>query len=82
MQSGAAAVRVAMDPRTEYQESEQPLSQEAVMATEVAQSDPAAAVRMTRAVALSASDQGAEMAGAVAASVTQEFDECHLVFDR
>ncbi|MFT5323500.1 MAG: MFS family permease [Planctomycetaceae bacterium] len=66
MQSAAAAVSVDMDPRTEYQESEQPLSREAVMATEVANSDPAAAVRMARAVALSASDQGAEIAGAVA----------------
>tara|TARA_R110002167_G_scaffold212248_1_gene416865 strand:- start:2897 stop:4744 length:1848 start_codon:yes stop_codon:yes gene_type:complete len=66
MQSAAAAVSVDMDPRTEYQEPEQPLSQEAVMATEVANLDPAAAVRMTRAVALSTSNQGAQIAGAVA----------------
>jgi MFS family permease len=66
MQGAAASAIVGLDPRTEYQEQEQPLSPEAVMASEIADSDPAAAVKMTRAVALSTPDKGAEMAGAVA----------------
>jgi MFS family permease len=66
MQGAAAAPMADLDPRTEYQEPEQPLSPEAVMATDIADSDPAAAVKMARAVALSTPDQGAEIAGAVA----------------
>lgn len=66
MQGAGVASMVELDPRTEYVESEQPLSQEAELAVEIADSDPGAAVSMTRAVALSESEQGAEIAGAVA----------------
>ncbi len=66
MQGMAVAAVSGLDPRTEYQESELPPSPEVVMVTDIAGIDPAAAVKMARAVALSTPDQGAEMAAAVA----------------
>ncbi len=66
MQGGAAIAMVDLDPRTEYVEPEQPLSSEAETAVMVAESDPAAAVKMTKAVFEATPEQGVEMAGAVA----------------
>jgi len=67
MQSAVMATGAEMDPRTEYIEPQHPLSPEAEIASKVADSNPAAAVNIAKAVALSTSeDQGAEVAGAVA----------------
>ena len=66
MQGMAVASVSELDPRTEYQESEQPPSPEVIMVTDIADTDPAAAVEMARAVAVSMPEQGAEMAAAVA----------------
>ena len=66
MQGAASAAMIDLDPRIEYHEVEKPLSPEALIAAEIADSDPAAAVKLARAVAISTPDKGAEIAGAVA----------------
>lgn len=66
MQTGSAYSAVDLDPRTEYVEPEQPLSHEAETAVVIAETDPAAAVKMARALAVNNPEQGAEVAAAVA----------------
>ncbi|WP_421867382.1 MFS transporter [Motiliproteus sp.] len=67
MQAAAIPPVVDLDPRTEYQEPDSPLSPEAELAAAVADTDPAAAIRMAKAVAINTPEQVAEMAGAMAA---------------
>ncbi|MEH6649171.1 MAG: MFS transporter [Motiliproteus sp.] len=76
MQGMAVASVSELDPRTEYFEPELPPSPEVVMVTDIADSNPAAAVRMARAVAQSMPEQGAEMAAAV--SNVEGVDELRL----
>ncbi len=66
MQGMAVAAVSELDPRTQYHEPEQPPSPEVVIVTDIADTDPAAAVKMARAVTMSIPDQGAEMVGALA----------------
>ncbi len=66
MQAAAITPVVDLDPRTEYIEPEEPLSPESILATEIADADPASAVKMALAVTASNPDQGAEIAGAIA----------------
>lgn len=61
-----AAVVTDLDPRTEYQETEQPLTQEAEVAVEVAKTDPGAAVRMAQALAEESPEQAANISAAIA----------------
>lgn len=66
MQGAAVQMMVDLDPRTEYVEPEQPLSNEAETAVNIAATDPAAAVKMARAIAMNDPTRGVEVAGAVA----------------
>ncbi|WP_432473608.1 MFS transporter [Amphritea sp. HPY] len=66
MQGAATLAFVDLDPRTEYSESVQPLSSEAETAVSIAETDPAAAVKMARAIAMSDPTRGVEVAAAVA----------------
>jgi len=66
IQGAAGAVTMGLDPRTEYQESEQPLTQEAEVAVEVARTDPGAAVRMAQALAEESPEQAANISAAIA----------------
>ncbi|MCV6587796.1 MAG: MFS transporter [Marinobacterium sp.] len=64
--AATAAVATDLDPRTEYVEPEQPLTQEAEVAIEVARTDPGAAVRMARALAEDSPEQAARISAAIA----------------
>ena len=67
MQNGIAGASItALDPRVEYQESEYPLSRQAEVAVEVAQTDPGAAVRMIKALVDESPEQIANISAAVA----------------
>lgn len=66
MQAPSAAPVADLDPRTEYIEPEQPLSSEAETAVSVAETDPAAAVKMARALTMKNPEKGTEVAAAVA----------------
>ncbi|GGK67434.1 hypothetical protein GCM10007941_16920 [Amphritea balenae] len=66
MQGAAISTALDLDPRTEYIEPEAPLSQEAEAAITIAESDPAAAVKMARAMVINNPEKGAEVAAAVA----------------
>ncbi|WP_417222965.1 MFS transporter [Amphritea sp.] len=66
MQSEALSTSVHLDPRMEYSEPEAQLSSEAELAISIAESDPAAAVRLARALTLKNPEKGTEVAAAVA----------------
>ncbi len=66
MQSGAVPAGVNLDPRTEYVEAIMPLSPEAQTAVEIAEQDPATAVRMAKALVVAKPEQGVEIAAEVA----------------
>ncbi|MGB0468338.1 MAG: MFS transporter [Pontibacterium sp.] len=66
MQGAAISAAIELDPRTEYVESQYPLSAEVETAVNIAETDPAAAVTMARAIAMSNPAQGVEVASAVA----------------
>lgn len=66
MQSGAVPAGVNLDPRTEYIEATMPLSPEAQTAVEIAEQDPATAVRMAKALLIAKPEQGVEIAAEVA----------------
>lgn len=66
MQAPSAAPVADLDPRTEYSEPEHPLSSEAETAVLIAETDPAAAVNMARALTIQNPDKGTEVAAAVA----------------
>mgnify|MGYP002640535632 CR=1 FL=1 len=66
MQSATMSTALDLDPRTEYIEQEEPLSREAEAAVTIAETDPAAAVNMARAMLVNNPVKGAEVAAAVA----------------
>mgnify|MGYP000542505710 CR=1 FL=1 len=66
MQTTGTSVAVELDPRTEYKEPVMPMSKEAKTAVAIAEVDPAAAVKMARAIAMSNPAKGSEVAAAVA----------------
>lgn len=66
MQGEALTTSVHLDPRTEYTEPEPQLSSEAEIAISIAESDPAAAVKLARALTLTNPERGTEVAAAVA----------------
>ncbi|MDO6563151.1 MFS transporter [Amphritea sp. 1_MG-2023] len=66
MQSEALSTSVHLDPRMEYSEPEAHLSSEAELAMSIAESDPAAAVRLARALTMKNPEKGTEVAAAVA----------------
>ncbi len=66
MQSAAAPIPVELDPRTEYVEAVMPLSPEAKTAVEIAEQDPATAVRMAKTLVVAKPEQGVEIAAEVA----------------
>lgn len=66
MQSAAMATFTDLDPRTEYVETEYPMSDVAVMATQIVDTNPEIAVKMAQAVAVSSPEQGSEVIGAIA----------------
>lgn len=66
MQSEALSTTVHLDPRMEYSEPEAKLSSEAELAMVIAESDPAAAVRMAQALTKKNPEKGTEVAAAVA----------------
>lgn len=66
MQTAMTAVAPELDPRTAYQEPKYALSNQAKTAQDLAELDPAAAVKMARAVAIDDPEKGVEVATAVA----------------
>lgn len=66
MQGEALTTSVYLDPRTEYTEPEAQLSAEAELAISIAESDPAAAVKLARALTVKNPERGTEVAAAVA----------------
>ncbi|MFT5720091.1 MAG: MFS family permease [Motiliproteus sp.] len=66
MQGAAITASIDLDPRTEYIEQELALSSEAETAATIAETDPAAAVKMARAIAMANPVLGVEVAAAVA----------------
>ncbi|WP_271274502.1 MFS transporter [Aliamphritea hakodatensis] len=66
MQATGTSVAVELDPRTEYKEPVMPMSKEAKTAVAIAEVDPAAAVKMARAIAMTNPSKGSEVAAAVA----------------
>ncbi|BBB26185.1 MFS transporter [Amphritea japonica] len=66
MQNAALSTSVNLDPRTEYTEPDAIPSSAAKTAVLIAESDPAAAVKMARALTLNNPEKGTEVAAAVA----------------
>lgn len=66
MQGASITASIDLDPRTEYVEQQHPLSSEAETAATIAETDPAAAVKMARAIAMANPVLGVEVAAAVA----------------
>lgn len=66
MQNAALSASVDLDPRTEYSEPDAAPSSAAKTAVLIAESDPAAAVKMARALTLKNPEKGTEVAAAVA----------------
>ena len=66
MQGEALSASVHLDPRTEYTEPEAKLSSAAKTAISIAESDPAAAVKLARALTIRNPEKGTEVAAAVA----------------
>ncbi|MBL7004380.1 MAG: MFS transporter [Gammaproteobacteria bacterium] len=66
MQSAALSTAVNLDPRTEYSEPDVIRSSAAKTAVQIAESDPAAAVNMARALTIKNPEKGTEVAAAVA----------------
>jgi len=66
MQAAGVGSAPELDPRTEYVEPEMPLSAEAEVAVAVAESNPAAAVKMAKALAANAPEQAAQLTAALA----------------
>lgn len=66
MQSSMTAAAPELDPRTEYNEPQHALSNQAKTAQELAHLDPAAAVKMARVIAIDNPEKGVEVAIAVA----------------
>ncbi|WP_027855841.1 MFS transporter [Marinobacterium jannaschii] len=66
MQAAGISSAPELDPRTEYIEPEMPLSAEAEVAVAVAESNPAAAVKMAKALAANAPEQAAQLTAALA----------------
>lgn len=66
MQGASITASVELDPRTEYIEQQPELSSEAETAVSIAETDPAAAVKMARAIAMANPVLGVEVAAAVA----------------
>ncbi|MGB0836018.1 MAG: MFS transporter [Psychrobium sp.] len=62
----AATASPALDPRTQFVEPEPRLSRQAKTAKDLAELDPAAAVKMARAIALDNPESGVEIARAIA----------------
>jgi len=68
MQSGAISSAIDFDPRTEYIEPEQEFGAEVEATMVVAETDPAAAVKMAQALAKADPEMGVDVAGAIAGS--------------
>lgn len=66
MQNAALSTSVNLDPRTEYTEPDAVRSSAAQTAVLIAESDPAAAVKMARALTFKNPEKGTEVAAAVA----------------
>jgi len=66
MQTANLAATPALDPRTEYIAPEPELSTQARTAQDLAELDPAAAVKMARAIAIDNPESGVEIASAIA----------------
>jgi len=66
MQSAMSLAAPELDPRTAFTAQKQQLSNQAQIAQDLAQLDPAAAVKMARAIAIDNPDKGVEVASAVA----------------
>ncbi len=66
MQSAALSTSINLDPRTEYSEPDAIRSSAAKTAVLIAETDPAAAVNMARALTLKNPEKGTEVAAAVA----------------
>ncbi len=66
MQNAALSTSFDLDPRTEYSEPEAVRSSEAETAILIAETDPAAAVKMARALTINNPEKGTEVAAAVA----------------
>lgn len=66
MQGASITASVDLDPRSEYIEQQVELSSEAETAVSIAETDPAAAVKMARALAMANPVLGVEVAAAVA----------------
>ncbi|SFG21976.1 MFS transporter [Neptunomonas qingdaonensis] len=66
MQGASITASVELDPRTEYVEHQHALSSEAETAATIAETDPATAVKMARAIAMANPMLGVEVAAAVA----------------
>ncbi|SIS55895.1 MFS transporter [Neptunomonas antarctica] len=66
MQGASIMASIDLDPRTEYVAHQHALSSEAETAATIAETDPAAAVKMARAIAMANPVLGVEVAAAVA----------------
>lgn len=76
MQGVSMPAAVELDPRTEYVETEQPLSPEAQTLQRVAEQDSEAAIDMVRMLIRLTPERAAELAGAVA--ITEKVDVIRL----
>ena len=66
MQSGAMPAATNLDPRMEYVEAVMPLTAEVQTAVEIAETDPATAVRMAQTLVVEKPEQGVDIAAEVA----------------
>ena len=66
--TGATPMIVDLDPRTDISETAMLVSEEARIATEVAETDPAAAVKLARAMVVAGSEHSSEIATVVASA--------------
>ncbi|MDP2561794.1 MFS transporter [Psychrobium sp. 1_MG-2023] len=66
-QVATAPLSSELDPRTQFNQQQQPLSAQAQIAQQIAELDPGAAVKMARAIAIDNPEHGVEVASAVAA---------------
>lgn len=68
LHTGAVPLIVDLDLRTDISETAMPVSEEVRIATEVAETDPAAAVKLARALVVAGSEHSSEIATAVASA--------------
>jgi hypothetical protein len=66
MHSAALATLTDLDPRAQYIEPEYPLSDVALFASQIADTQPAMAVKIAQEIATSSSEQSSEVIGAIA----------------